>query len=208
MTPANRADLVKLRRSGRANDKASAATATNKNVFSGCLDCARTREYTPAASKAVAVSHHAAVDRLDPQRFQRTVKGPVSRRFVAVQQSRRAEDQRSGANRSDIASCLAALYKKVQDIEVFHHGIGAEAVGDEKNVEVSRAVDECRGGQERNTCVGQDGVERLPKKMRLSVHTESGLRSGKIEQGHVGIQKHSKLKWGLSVRLHIFHELF
>jgi hypothetical protein len=40
VTPAKRADVVKVRRRGKAKDKTSATTATNKNVCSGCRDTA------------------------------------------------------------------------------------------------------------------------------------------------------------------------
>src|SRR6202158_4985502 len=40
VTPANLCDLVKLSRSGSANESASAQTATNRNILSGCAETA------------------------------------------------------------------------------------------------------------------------------------------------------------------------
>src|SRR5882762_7433302 len=49
VTPANRRDLVKLSRSGSANDSASAQTATNRNIFSGCVETSLRTAYVREA---------------------------------------------------------------------------------------------------------------------------------------------------------------
>ena len=119
----------------------------------------------------------------------------MRRRTVAFEQARRAQHQRSCADRGDVLGAHGLLAQKSQHLLVIDHVIGAEPAGHANDVEL-RAVGESHRRRQRHHGVAGDRFDPFPDQMHLGArHAGKHLqRTGEVELGNPGEQHKTDLQ--------------
>jgi len=149
---------------------------------------------TPPPEMRLRSRHHALGDRDGAEILQHVAPRPVAGRLVALEQAGRAQHQRAGAHRGDVARprCLPA--QEVERLGIGHQRHLAAAARHADHVEL-RALGEGRRGHDREAGIGRHRIARLPDHVQPGAgHAAQHLgRPGGVELRDVGIEQDADL---------------